>query len=70
MLTVEESEILTILDFTHICRKFFDVPIYMLYPDSFFVKSLAVRKVFFSNSGMVFDKSKSRSLIANSLECH
>ena len=51
MLTVEESEILTISDLTHICCKFFDVAIYMLYPDSFFVKSLAVRKVFFPTLG-------------------
>ena len=44
-------KLLTILDFTHICREFIDVAIYALYPESFCVKNPAVRKVFvFSDS--------------------
>ena len=36
----------------HICREFAKFPIYVLYPESFSVKNLAVRKVFaFSESG-------------------
>ena len=34
---------LTILDFTHICREFVDVPIYALYPESFCVENLDIR---------------------------
>ena len=50
---------LTILDFTHICREFVDVPIYALYPESFCVKNPAVRKVFvFSDSGWQWYKRK------------
>ena len=39
--------------FTHLCRKSKCVAIYALYPESFCVKNLAIRKVFaFSDSGV------------------
>ena len=43
--------------FKHFCREFKGVPIYALYPESFCVKNLAIRKVCaFSDSGVYSDR--------------
>ena len=56
-------------NFKNFCRESKSVAIYVLYPESFCVKNLAIRKVFaFSDSGLATGNKKVKICIQDSLD--